>query len=588
MPPLLKTAPFLDAHSHGYVGAAALAMAGWPSAHAPAAGASASAEVAAGLATGSQAASDHTLAARRACAHGHFESYRSLLELTCAAPFEEVGRRTPVFVSFDHHDSDVPCGVGTPGLLRDARPFSVRFHTDGGDWDLVGRSLPVASLADATLAVIASRPFPALGELTPTALPALLWRMSDRALPRSYRTMPGFGVHTFRLVNERNESIFCKFQWLPVAGTHALDWDEAVQLCGADADFHRRDLAEAIAAGAHPSWELGLQVFSEQQAAQFPFDVRDTTQLVPEELAPLVPVGRLVLARNPAPTAAMPEPFDAARVIRGVKPVEGTPKLPSHPQAQATLFWHSQSSIEQDHLVDALRRELDRAPEARAHVLGLLGSVDASLAQRLGQQVGSPAPRADTGRGASSSSPYPSYPPSPAMSLFYRPGDGSISARRIAILVAPGVDAATAHRLHAILIARGAVPRFVGPQPGMIDGCGAAPIHIEATMQSTPAVLYDALVLPDGRAAAEHLGAMRIARDYVRDQYMHGKPMLAVGEGQRVLEAAGVATKLASGHDDPGIVAGQAEDIEVLTEQFIEAVSLHRHFVRLTEMPAAA
>lgn len=527
------------------------------------------------------------LAARRACATGYFESYKTLSELTAAAPFQDAHARTPVFVSFDHHSGDSPCVSGQPGMLRDARPFSVRFDTEEGPWDLVGRSLPVASLADASLAVIASHAFPALAELSPAALPALLWRMSDRALPRSYRTMAGFGVHTFQLVNHRNESIFCKFQWVPVAGTHALDWDEAVQLCGADADFHRRDLAEAIAAGAHPAWELGLQVFSEQQAAQFPFDVRDTTQLVPEELAPMVPVGRLMLDGNLAPDAAMPAPFSASRVIPGVRPVEGTPRAPHRPQAQATLFWHSQSSIEQDHIVQALCRELQpemaRAPAVRDHVLRLLAGVDGALAERVATSLGvTPAPA------PLRSAHEPSYPPSPAMSLFYRPGDGSINARRIAILVAPGVDAAAAHRLHATLIAKGAVPRFVGPQPGLIDGCGAAPIHIEATMQTTPAVLYDALVLPDGRSAAERLGAMRIARDYVRDQYLHGKPLLAIGEGQRVLEAAGCATKLASGHDDPGIVAGQADDMDVLAEQFVEAVSLHRHFVRLTDMPAAA
>ena len=148
----------------------------------------------------------------------------------------------------------------------------------------------------------------------------LMWAMSDRAIPRSYRTMQGFGVHTYRLVNDKGESQFVKFHWNPKAGTHSLVWDEAVKISGADSDFHRRDLWEAIEAGAYPEYELGLQIFTEEQAEGFSFDVLDATKIVPEELVPIVPVGRMVLNRNPDNFFAETEQvaFCVAHVVPGV------------------------------------------------------------------------------------------------------------------------------------------------------------------------------------------------------------------------------------------------------------------------------
>ena len=147
-----------------------------------------------------------------------------------------------------------------------------------------------------------------------------MWVMSDRAIPRSYRMMQGFGVHTFRMVNARGESVFVKFHWNPVAGTHSLDWDEAVKISGADPDFHRRDLWEAIEAGAYPEWELGLQIFTEEQADKFSFDVLDATKIVPEELVPVQPVGRMVLNRNPDNFFAETEQvaFCTAHIVPGL------------------------------------------------------------------------------------------------------------------------------------------------------------------------------------------------------------------------------------------------------------------------------
>lgn len=251
--------------------------------------------------------------ARGTGAHGYFECYDGLPELTMAAPFAGAGKRTPVFVRF----STVAGERGSADTVRDVRGFAVKFYSEDGNWDLVGNNMPVFFIQDAIkfpdlVHALKPEPHHAMPQassahdtfwdfvsLMPESTHMLLWLMSDRALPRSYRMMQGFGVHTFRLVNAQGDSRLCKFHWSPVAGTHALRWDEAVKIAGADPDFHRRDLWEAIEAGLQPEWELGLQVFSEAEAEAFDFDVLDATKLVPEELVPVRPVGRLVLTRNP-------------------------------------------------------------------------------------------------------------------------------------------------------------------------------------------------------------------------------------------------------------------------------------------------
>ena len=272
--------------------------------------------------------------ARGSAAHGYFEAYASLAEHTRAAPFAEAGKRTPVFVRF----STVAGERGSVDTARDARGFAVKFYTDAGNWDLVGNNIPVFFIQDAMKfpdLVHAVKPEPHHGmpqaasahdtfwdfvSLMPESTHMLMWVMSDRGIPRSYRMMQGFGVHTFRLVNAQGASTFVKFHWKPMLGTHSLVWDEAAKIAGADSDFHRRDLWEAIEAGEYPEWELGLQIFSEKQADGFSFDVLDATKLIPEELVPITPVGRMVLNRNPDNFFAETEQvaFCAAHVIPGI------------------------------------------------------------------------------------------------------------------------------------------------------------------------------------------------------------------------------------------------------------------------------
>ena len=211
-------------------------------------------------------------------AHGYFECYEPLTKLTRASIFAEAGKRTPVFVRF----STVAGERGSTDTARDVRGFAVKFYTDEGNWDLVGNNIPVFFIQDAMkfpdlVHAVKPEPHHAMPQaasahdtfwdfvsLMPESTHMLMWVMSDRAIPRSYRMMQGFGVHTFRFVNAQGESRFVKFHWNPVAGTHSLAWDEAVKISGADPDFHRRDLWEAIEAGAYPEWELAVQIFSER------------------------------------------------------------------------------------------------------------------------------------------------------------------------------------------------------------------------------------------------------------------------------------------------------------------------------------
>jgi catalase len=272
--------------------------------------------------------------ARGSAAHGFFECYASLEKYTRASIFAEAGKQTPVFVRF----STVLGERGSTDTARDVRGFAVKFYTDEGNWDLVGNNIPIFFIQDAMKfpdLVHAAKPEPHFAmpqagtahdtfwdfaSLMPEITAMLMWAMSDRAIPRSYRMMQGFGVHTFRLVNADGESSFVKFHWTPRAGTHSLVWDEAVKISGADPDFHRRDLWEAIEAGAYPEWELGLQIFTEEQAERFTFDVLDPTKIVPEELVPIVPAGRLLLNRNPDNFFAETEQvaFCTAHVVPGI------------------------------------------------------------------------------------------------------------------------------------------------------------------------------------------------------------------------------------------------------------------------------
>src|SRR6195952_1445973 len=244
-------------------------------------------------------------------AHGFFENYKPLSKYTRADLFQRAGERTPAFVRF----STVAGSKGSADLARDVRGFAVKLYPQEGNWDIVGNNIPVFFIQDAikfpdiihAVKEEPDRAFPQAQSahdnfwdfisLTPESMHMIMWVMSDRAIPRSFRFMEGFGVHTFRLVNAKNQSTFVKFHWKPKLGLQSVVWNEAVKINGADPDFHRRDLWNAIQSGDFPEWELGVQLFDEAFADKFDFDVLDPTKLIPEEEVPIRKVGRLVLDR---------------------------------------------------------------------------------------------------------------------------------------------------------------------------------------------------------------------------------------------------------------------------------------------------
>ncbi|KAF2508101.1 catalase [Flavobacterium foetidum] len=251
--------------------------------------------------------------ARGSGAHGFFEVTNPIPELTKAGFLQEVGLKTPVFARF----STVAGSRGSTDLARDVRGFAVKFYTQEGVFDLVGNNIPVFFIQDASKfpdLVHAVKPEPHnempqaasahdtfwdFISLMPESTHMIMWLMSDRAIPRSYRMMEGFGVHTFRLVNAAEESVFVKFHWKPKLGTHAVVWDEAQKISGKNPDFHRQDLWEAIEMGNFPEWELGVQIIPAEDEHNYDFDLLDPTKIVPEELVPVTVVGRLVLNKNP-------------------------------------------------------------------------------------------------------------------------------------------------------------------------------------------------------------------------------------------------------------------------------------------------
>ncbi|WP_374360236.1 catalase [Pseudoduganella danionis] len=619
--------------------------------------------------------------ARGSAAHGFFEAYDDLSDITIAAPFRQTGKVTPVFVRF----STVAGERGSADTARDVRGFAVKFYTDDGIWDLVGNNMPVFFIQDAIkfpdlVHALKPEPHHAMPQassahdnywdfvsLMPESTHMLLWQMSDRAIPRSYRTMQGFGVHTFRLINRVGDAVFCKFHWNPLAGTHALVWDEAAKLMGADPDFHRRDLWEAIEQGAYPQWELGLQIFTEAQAEAFDFDVLDATKLIPEELVPVRTVGRMTLHRNPDNFFAETEQvaFCTAHVIPGIdfsndpllqgrihsyvdtqisrlgganfheipinRPVNplhnnqrdgmhrqtihrgrvnyepnslggGCPHQAGHlgyasfPAAvdgeklrakplkfaehygQARMFYLSQTSAEQRHIIDAFRFELSKVqtPAVRQRVLANLANVStglaAAIAEGLGMVMPPPAP-------VSGLTEMPEYAPSPALSLTARPGVTGILARKVAIIVGAGVAASAVRLAYARLRAEGALPRLVATRLGRYTGMDGEFLDAEISFEAGPAVYFDAVILPDGLQFDVRDREQRLA-EFLRDQYRHCKPIYAWGSARDLLHALALATTAQPQSYPDDVILVEAEQFDAGLAAFMALLANPRSYAR--------
>ena len=292
--------------------------------------------------------------ARGSAAHGYFQVYESMSDYTKAGFLQDPSLKTPVFVRF----STVAGSRGSSDLARDVRGFAVKFYTQQGNFDIVGNNMPVFFIQDAMKfpdLVHAVKPEPHneipqaasahdtfwdFISLMPESMHMIMWVMSDRAIPRSLRMMEGFGVHTFRLINERGKSRFVKFHWKPLLGLHSVVWDEAQKISGKDPDFHRRDLWEAIENGDFPEWEFGVQIVEEKDEHKFSFDLLDPTKIIPEEIVPVRRIGKLTLNRNPDNFFAETEQvaFHVGNIVPGID-------FTNDPLMQGRLFSYTDTQL---------------------------------------------------------------------------------------------------------------------------------------------------------------------------------------------------------------------------------------------------
>ncbi|WP_037255888.1 catalase [Kibdelosporangium aridum] len=591
--------------------------------------------------------------ARGAGAYGHFQPYDTwLAEYTAAEFLTDPQVRTPVFVRF----STVAGSRGSADTVRDVRGFATKFYTRQGNYDLVGNNMPVFFIQDGIKFpdfVHAVKPEPhneipqaqsahdTLWDFVaqqPETMHMIMWLMSDRALPRSYRMMQGFGVHTFRLVSAGGRGTFVKFHWKPLLGTHSLVWDETQKIAGKDPDFNRRDLWEAIETGDFPEWELGVQLVPEDDEHGFDFDLLDATKIIPEEQVPVRPVGRLVLDRNPDNFFAETEQvaFHTANIVPGIdfsndpllqarnfsyldtqllrlggpnfahipvnRPVAPVhtnqrdgfaqhrihrgrtsyfdnslgggcpavsgrfPEVFTHYQekvegakirersdsfkdfySQATLFYNSMTPPEKEHIVAAFRFELGKVEhvEIRAAVVDHLNRVDHELATQVAQGIGVPAPEHEVTPNHGRSSP--------ALSQLVS-AVASAKTRKVAVLVADGVDGVGTRRLVSALKEAGAIPELLAPTDGMVRCANDDDIKADRAINTMASVLYDAVVVPCGPDSVSALSQDGYAVHFVTEAFKHGKPVGAFGVGIKLLRAANLGeTRLATSED--GVVS---------------------------------
>ncbi|CAG8868977.1 Catalase HPII [Pseudomonas fluorescens] len=609
--------------------------------------------------------------ARGTGAHGFFQSYGNHAELTKAGFLQDPEKITPVFVRF----STVQGPRGSGDTVRDVRGFATKFYTDEGIFDLVGNNMPVFFIQDAIKFpdfVHAVKPEPHneiptggsahdtfwdFVSLVPESAHMVIWAMSDRAIPRSLRMMEGFGVHTFRLINAQGVATFVKFHWKPKQGVHSVLWDEAQKLAGKDTDYHRRDLWEAIETGHYPEWELGVQIVPEADEHKFDFDLLDPTKIIPEELVPVTPLGKMVLNRNPDNFFAEVEQiaFCPGHIVPGIdftndpllqgrlfsytdtqisrlggpnfheipinRPLApnhngqrdgmhrqridlgrtsyepnsidgGWPKeTPAGPQdggfetyqervdahkirersesfsdhfSQARLFFQSMSPNEQQHIINAYSFELGKVEREHIRVREvneILANIDLTLAAGVAAKLGLPAPTSGTVQ-----VPTPKLTKSPALSQMNHPGTIGISGRKIAILVADGVDGASVDRLVKAMEAERAQPLLLGPTSAPVKTADGQALKVDASMEGMPSVMFDGVLVPAGAQALEAVSKSGLAIHFLLEAYKHLKPMALDAAAKPLLDRVGLVA-------DKGLLLG---DDKTTVAAFIKAVEQHR------------
>lgn len=633
--------------------------------------------------------------ARGCGAHGYFKPYKSMVQYTSAAFLQNPELETPVFIRF----SGAAGSQGSADTVRDVRGFSVKFYTQEGNYDLVGNNMPVFYIQDAIKfpdLIHALKPEPNhempqassahdtfwdFASLVPEVTHMVMWTMSDRGLPRSFRMMEGFGVHAFRFINARGDTFFVKLHWKPKLGVHALDWDEAQKIAGKDPDFFRRDLWEAIESGNYPEWELGVQIIDAGRENDLGFDILDSTKLIPESQIPVQIIGKMVLNRNVEnffseteqvafhPGNLVPgidfsnDPLLQGRLFsytdaqlnrlggpnfhelpinRSLCPIHNFQRgglhrqtiskgraayepntlgngiefrldgaaegFQSHPNqlgssktrhrkisfgdhfSQATLFWNSQSVAEKDHIVAAFRFELSKVnePGIRQRMVDNLAHVDIKLSVRVAAALGinAPDPKAAAGRlGFRDYSITNKVSEEAALSMAAQPSH-SIKTRRIAVLVANGVDASALRRLLQDMTAAGAVCKMVASQLGSISTLGGKHLVVDHTFANMPSIMFDAVLIPGGDESVTSLCSLGEAVHFVLEAYKHCKTICALNEGAQLLSTLGfkVGKNLALiTVPTPGVLLADARKVldGQVTQDFIAAIAHHRHWDRL-------
>ena len=557
-------------------------------------------------------------------AYGFFQTYASMSAYTKAGFLQDPTLKTPVFVHFSNNE------LNAADAIRNVRGFAVKFYTEEGDYDLIGHTIPVLATHDALqladFVAAANHNLPTTASAhdslwdfvasAPCTMHMMMWMMSDRAMPRSLRMIEGFGVHTYRFTNADNVRCFVKFHWKPLLGAHSLVWEEAQRLAAKEARFYHRDLWEAINNGDYPEWELGVQIIAEADQFKFGIDLLDATKLIPEELVPVIRIGKMTLNSNPRQvfSSHSSRAFHPRHLVPGIdfcndsllqRPsflpsLVGVPRrfdeqsaratrphtLHCHSAAsadhfsQATLFWRSQSPPEQDHIVAAFQRELSKVtqPEIHARMISLLSEVDIDMACRIAKALNivviTPKPAKKI---------WKKLLASPALSLA-NSVKNSIKSRKVAILVADGVDGQSIRDMKTALERAGAQALILAEHSGSVTTTTNEAIFIDYSMAAMPSVMFDAVFIPDGEQNVSALLRCSKAIVFLLEAYKHGKAIAVMTDGQKILTGLSIASEPTIDASAPlpeGIIAATKNaKLADIAKDFIAAIAQHRHWAR--------
>ncbi|WP_018922644.1 catalase [Salsuginibacillus kocurii] len=618
-------------------------------------------------------------------AHGYFQVYEPLTELTSAKFLQDPTVKTPVFVRF----STVVGSRGSADTVRDVRGFATKFYTEDGNYDLVANNIPIFFIQDAIKfpdVVHALKPEP--NNEIPQASAAhdtfwdfvvnntetahmIMWLLSDRAIPRSFRMMEGFGVNTFRFVNDQGKARFVKFHWKPLLGVHSLVWDEAQKLAGKDPDFHRKDLWEAIYMGEYPEFELGVQVLEEEEEFNFDFDILDPTKFWPEEVVPVKKIGKMTLNRNQdnffaeteqvafhtghvvpgidfsndpllqgrlfsyhdtqllrlngpnfheipinRPTASVhnnqrdgfhrmtidkgnvsyspnslrqnnPAPASSeeggyvhhAEKVEGQKIRKRSASFNDH-FSQATLFWNSLSIPEQKHIIKAFHFEVGSVKDKKLkqQVVDMFNNVNHDLATQIASGIGATPPAPPENSGVTGSSPAVSQ-----ANTIKTP-----KTRKVAILLENGFKYKEVLEMQAALQSAGIHADIISEKLGMLTSEEGDQLEANKSYATSGAIMYDGLYVAGGKDSVSLLTTHTDAKNFVNDSFIHAKTIGATNEGIDLLASSDIQGVTTAGTEEQGkvytdlgvITVRKPDTFTAFTQEFIGALSEHRHWVR--------